>query len=151
MTTVITYGTFDLFHVGHVNLLKRLSSFGDRLIVGCSTDEFNLEKGKKALIPYEHRAKILSSCRYVDSVFPESTWDQKPDDIMREKADIFAMGNDWSGKFDYLSDICRVIYLPRTEDISSTELRSIVHAYRQDEIQQVKTAVSSLSKMIEKL
>jgi glycerol-3-phosphate cytidylyltransferase len=149
MATIITYGTFDLFHVGHVNLLQRLRALGTRLVVGCSTDEFNATKGKTALIPYEHRISILKACRYVDDVFPESNWDQKRADIVREKADIFAMGNDWAGKFDYLEDLCKVVYLPRTEDVSSTELRQIVHAYRQEEIQQIKTAVSTLMRLVE--
>ena len=151
MITVITYGTFDLFHVGHVNLLQRLRALGDRLIVGCSTDEFNREKGKKALVPYAQRVAILKACRYVDDVFPESTWDQKRTDIVQKNADIFAMGNDWAGKFDHLEDLCKVVYLPRTEDISSTELRQIVHAYRQEEITQVKAAVSNLMRLVEGL
>src|SRR5690606_20365077 len=102
VTTVITYGTFDLFHIGHVNLLRRLRALGDRLVVGCSTDEFNALKGKKTVMPYEHRAQILAALRYVDAVFPEANWEQKRDDILRERADIFAMGEDWAGRFDDL-------------------------------------------------
>lgn len=124
--TVLTYGTFDLFHVGHVHLLRRLSELGDRLIVGCSTDEFNDIKGKKCIMPYEDREIILRACRYVDDVIPESSWDQKPTDIRRLNADIFAMGDDWAGKFDDLGTYCDVIYLPRTEGVSTTGLRWIV-------------------------
>jgi glycerol-3-phosphate cytidylyltransferase len=124
MRTVITYGTFDLFHVGHVNLLRRLRALGDRLVIGCSTDRFNALKGKRAAIPYEHRVTILLACRHVDHVFPEEHWEQKRRDIVREGASIFAMGDDWAGKFDDLGDLCRVVYLPRTRDVSSSEIRS---------------------------
>ena len=123
MKTVITYGTFDLFHIGHVNLLRRLRAMGDRLVVGCSSDEFNRLKNKEVVIPYADRAEILASCRYVDAVFPEHSWDQKRPDIIREKAAIFAMGHDWEGKFDDLSDIVQVVYLPRTDGVSTTEIR----------------------------
>ena len=128
MTTIITYGTFDLFHVGHVRLLERLKQRCDCLIVGCSTDEFNALKGKKCIFHYNDRAEILSACRYVDFVFPEETWEQKIDDVKRYNADIFAIGDDWLGKFDFLETDghCRVMYLPRTEGISTTEVRSTV-------------------------
>ena len=122
MTTVITYGTFDLFHIGHVNLLRRLRELGDRLVVGCSTDEFNALKGKKTTMPYEHRAGILRAMRYVDDVFPEANWEQKRADIVREDAQIFAIGEDWVGKFDDLGDICDVVYLPRTPSVSTTAI-----------------------------
>ncbi|WP_428753952.1 glycerol-3-phosphate cytidylyltransferase [Vibrio cionasavignyae] len=123
MITVITYGTFDLFHVGHVRLLKRLSELGGRLVVGLSSDEFNKIKGKKSFFSYEERAEIVAACKYVDDVFPEHNWEQKLEDINRYQADVFAMGNDWEGKFDFLSDYCKVVYLPRTEDISTTEIK----------------------------
>ncbi|WNO61820.1 glycerol-3-phosphate cytidylyltransferase [Rheinheimera sp. MMS21-TC3] len=124
MKTVITYGTFDLFHVGHVNLLKRARSLGDRLIVGVSTDEFNLnEKGKTTIVPYEHRVKVLASCRYVDLVIPEHSWQQKIDDIRKYQVNTFVMGDDWQGKFDELSALCEVKYLPRTQNISSTSIK----------------------------
>lgn len=126
MKTVITYGTFDLFHLGHVRLLRRLAALGDRLVVGCSTDEFNDLKGKKSVMDYSQRVEILESCRYVDKVLPEQDWSQKRADIISEKADIFGMGNDWEGRFDDLSDICEVVYLPRTLDISTTLLREEV-------------------------
>ncbi|PTX57250.1 glycerol-3-phosphate cytidylyltransferase [Litoreibacter ponti] len=124
--TVLTYGTFDLFHVGHVRLLERLSALGDRLVVGCSSDEFNAIKGKTCVMPYEDRATILRACRFVDDVFPECSWDQKPLDVQRLEADIFAMGSDWTGKFDELSAYCEVVYLPRTDGVSTTKLKNIV-------------------------
>ena len=121
--TILTYGTFDLFHVGHVRLLQRIAEMGDRLIVGCSSDEFNAIKGKKTVIPYEHRAEILRACRYVDKVIPENDWAQKPDDIRKYDVDMFVMGDDWAGKFDDLSAYCTVHYLPRTPSISSTNVK----------------------------
>jgi glycerol-3-phosphate cytidylyltransferase len=124
MTTVLTYGTFDLFHYGHVRLLRRLRDMADVLIVGVSTDGFNAAKGKSSYFPYEVRCEMLMSCRYVDTIIPEVSWDQKRADIKRHDVDIFAMGSDWAGKFDDLSDLCRVVYLPRTEDISSTMIKA---------------------------
>jgi len=126
MKTVITYGTFDLFHIGHVRLLRRLSEYGDRLIVGCSTDDFNSVKGKSCVMPFEHRVEVLLSCKFVSKVLPEESWDQKKADILREQADVFGIGNDWVGKFDYLNSLCRVVYLPRTAGVSTTELRRTV-------------------------
>ncbi|MBS9767519.1 MAG: glycerol-3-phosphate cytidylyltransferase [Flavobacteriaceae bacterium] len=123
MKKVITYGTFDLYHIGHIRLLKRLKALGDYLIVGLSTDEFNTEKGKKSFFSYEERKEILLSCKYVDEVFPENNWEQKRSDILKYNADIFGMGNDWSGKFDDLKDICEVVYLPRTDEVSTTEIK----------------------------
>lgn len=123
---VLTYGTFDIFHVGHVRLLRRARALGDRLIVGCSTDEFNAQKGKKSVFSFEERQEILSSCRYVDQVIPETEWAQKRNDILKYKADIFVMGDDWRGKFDDLSDLTEVVYLARTEDISTTQIRKEV-------------------------
>ncbi|MDP4528330.1 glycerol-3-phosphate cytidylyltransferase [Alkalimonas delamerensis] len=131
MKTVITYGTFDLFHIGHVNLLKRAKSLGDRLIVGVSTDEFNQSKGKTTLVPYAHRAAILESCRYVDLIIPEQNWQQKRPDIVQHNVDIFLMGDDWRGKFDELSDLCQVIYLDRTKDISSTAMKQAINVFVQ--------------------
>lgn len=127
MKTVITYGTFDLFHVGHVNLLKRARELGDRLVVAVSTDEFNLqEKNKTTIVPYEHRVKVLESCRYVDLVIPESSWSQKERDIVEYRIDTFVMGDDWEGKFDELKTLCNVVYLPRTKNISSTAIKQAV-------------------------
>ncbi len=116
MKTVITYGTFDLFHIGHVNLLRRAKSLGNQLIVAVSTDEFNLqEKGKTTIVPFEHRVKMLESCRYVDKVIAENSWQQKADDITHYQIDTFVMGDDWLGKFDELKSLCEVVYLPRTK------------------------------------
>lgn len=124
MKTIITYGTFDLFHYGHVELLKRLKAMGDKLIVGVSTDEFNALKNKKAFYTYEHRARILEAVRYVDEVIPEHNWEQKIEDVKRYNVDVFAIGDDWKGKFDFLKDYCDVVYLERTPNISSTQLRN---------------------------
>lgn len=148
MTTVITYGTFDLFHIGHVNLLRRLRDLGDRLVVGCSTDEFNAVKGKQSAMPYEHRAGILRSIRYVDHVFPESSWDQKRADIAREGASLFAMGDDWVGKFDDLGDVCEVVYLPRTRDVSTTEIRQLLHSLQQDRLREVQRAAEHVVALV---
>lgn len=126
MITVITYGTFDLFHVGHVRLLRRLKERGDRLIVGCSTDEFNAQKGKRCIIGFEDRVEILNACKFVDKVIPETCWEQKQADITELNIDIFAMGDDWAGSFDYLKNLCEVVYLPRTESISTTAIREII-------------------------
>ncbi|EKO3783329.1 glycerol-3-phosphate cytidylyltransferase [Vibrio harveyi] len=120
---VLTYGTFDLFHIGHVRLLKRLSELGDKLYVGISSDEFNELKGKKSFFSYEERAEIVNSCKYVDMVFPELNWEQKIDDVKKYGVNVFAMGDDWEGKFDFLEDLCSVVYLPRTEDISTTSIK----------------------------
>ena len=128
--TVITYGTFDLFHVGHVRLLKRLSLLGENLVVACSTDEFNAIKGKKTAIPYAHRVEVLESCRYVAKVIPENNWEQKRTDILTHQAGLFAMGDDWTGKFDELRDSCDVLYLPRTENVSTTELKELIQRSR---------------------
>lgn len=123
MRTIITYGTFDILHVGHINLLRRARALGDRLVVGLSSDEFNRGKHKSSLLNYVNRKVVLESIRYVDEVFPETTWEQKPDDIRRYQAGIFVMGADWEGKFDFLSSCCEVRYLPRTQEISTTEIR----------------------------
>ena len=126
---VLTYGTFDMFHIGHLNLLNRLKSLGDKLIVAVSTDEFNLIKGKKTLIPFEQRALIVQNIKCVDMVISEKNWEQKIDDIKKYNVDIFAMGDDWKGKFDFLKDYCEVIYLPRTQNISTTELKKELNKY----------------------
>tara|TARA_B100002049_G_scaffold231829_1_gene210103 strand:+ start:197 stop:652 length:456 start_codon:yes stop_codon:yes gene_type:complete len=144
MTTVVTYGTFDLFHVGHVKLLRRLRELGDRLVVGLSTDEFNKVKGKKVIIPFKDRKEILLSCKYVDDVFEEHCWEQKREDLIREKADIFAIGDDWSGKFDDLEDIVRVLYLPRTKDISTTELKTVLRQLNEDKLSEIRNVTSHL-------
>lgn len=120
---VITYGTFDLLHYGHINLLRRAKGLGDYLIVGLSTDEFNRVKGKECYFTYEERKKLIESIRYVDLVIPEESWDQKIRDIKEFRIDILVMGDDWKGKFDYLNKYCKVIYLPRTPEISTTQIK----------------------------
>ena len=124
--TVLTYGTFDLLHYGHLEILRRASLLGDKLIVGVSTDKFNEIKGKTCVLPYQKRKELIESLDYVDKVIPENNWDQKVTDIQDNDIDIFVMGDDWEGKFDELKDFCEVIYYPRTKGISSTKLRSIL-------------------------
>ncbi|MBF8726983.1 glycerol-3-phosphate cytidylyltransferase [Pseudomonas putida] len=128
MKTVITYGTFDILHRGHINLLRRARALGDRLIVGLSSDEFNSGKHKSSLLNYENRKVVLESIRYVDFVFPEENWEQKLSDIRNYEANIFVMGDDWEGKFDFLKDLCEVVYLPRTAAISTTEIKTSLNA-----------------------
>ena len=127
MATVITYGTYDLFHVGHLRLLQRakaLAGENGKLIVGVSTDRFNWEeKRKRSVIPFEQRAEIVAALKCVDVVIPEDDWDMRRD-ILEYNVDIFTMGGDWEGKFDHLGDVCKVIYLPRTLGVSSTELKA---------------------------
>lgn len=124
MIKVITYGTFDLLHYGHINLLKRAKALGDYLIVALSTDEFNQkEKGKKSYFTYGERLEMLSAIKYVDMVIPEESWEQKLSDVDKYDIDIFVIGDDWMGKFDHLSEKCRVVYLPRTPEISSSRIR----------------------------
>lgn len=120
---VITYGTFDLLHFGHVNLLQRAKELGDHLTVALSTDEFNLIKNKKAYHSFENRKMILESIRYVDEVIPEKEWDQKIRNVIKNNIDIFVMGDDWEGHFDFLKDYCEVIYLPRTVGVSTTKIK----------------------------
>ncbi|MCI8600450.1 MAG: glycerol-3-phosphate cytidylyltransferase [Oscillospiraceae bacterium] len=123
MRKVITYGTFDLLHYGHINLLRRAKEMGDYLIVALSTDEFNRSKGKECYFPYEKRRALLESIRYIDLVIPETCWEQKREDVQEFKVDVFVMGDDWAGKFDFLKDLCEVIYLPRTPEISTTKIK----------------------------
>ena len=126
MTRILTYGTFDLLHIGHLNLLERLSALGDQLIVAVSTDEFNAVKGKKCVMPFAERIRLVGSLKCVSEVFAERAWSQKAHDITRLGIDILAMGDDWEGKFDEFNHLCRVIYLPRTPDISTTAIRQII-------------------------
>ena len=123
MKKVITYGTFDLLHVGHINLLRRAKELGDYLLVAISTDEFNALKEKKAYYSYEDRKTILEAIKYVDEVIPENNWEQKITDVQDNDIDVFVMGHDWEGKFDFLKDYCEVVYLPRTEGISTTKIK----------------------------
>jgi len=124
MKKVLTYGTFDMFHIGHLNLLKRAKALGDYLIVGISNDEFNEIKGKKTVIPFNERKEIVSAIRYVDMVIEEYSWEQKIKDIKKYNIDVFVMGDDWEGKFDFLKEYCEVVYLPRTKDISTTLIKN---------------------------
>nr|WP_313975633.1 glycerol-3-phosphate cytidylyltransferase [uncultured Psychrobacter sp.] len=124
MKRVITYGTFDLLHYGHINLLRRAKQCGDYLIVGLSTDEFNWNsKKKKCFFEYERRKTLLEAIRYVDLVIPENDWKQKTEDIKLYHADKFVMGNDWEGEFDFLRGHCEVLYLERTPEISTTQIK----------------------------
>lgn len=123
MKKVITYGTFDLFHIGHLNILRRAKEQGDYLVVAVSTDEFNKIKGKKCAIPDTERMAIVEAIKYVDEVIPENNWDQKINDVEEHNIDVFVMGDDWKGKFDFLKDYCDVVYLPRTEGISTTKIK----------------------------
>ena len=123
MKTILTYGTYDLLHYGHIELLRRAKEMGDYLIVGLSTDEFNDLKGKKSYYSYSERKYMLESIRYVDLVIPENNWDQKSKDVERFEVDTFVMGHDWEGEFDFLKEQCQVIYLNRTEGISTTKIK----------------------------
>jgi glycerol-3-phosphate cytidylyltransferase len=124
----ITYGTYDLFHVGHVNLFRRIKERCDSLVVAVSTDEFNANKGKRSVVPFADRLEIVRACRYVDLAIPETGWDQKERDIVQYGIDLFVMGSDWTGRFDSLKPLCEVLYLPRTEGVSSTELKDQVRS-----------------------
>jgi glycerol-3-phosphate cytidylyltransferase len=123
MKKVITYGTFDLIHKGHINILRRAKEMGDHLTVAISSDEFNAIKGKKAFYDYETRKHILEAIRYVDLVIPEHEWEQKVSDVEEHDIDVFVIGDDWEGEFDFLVDYCEVVYLPRTEGISTTQIK----------------------------
>ena len=124
MKKVITYGTYDLLHYGHINLLRRARALGDYLIVALSTDEFNQkQKQKKCYFSYEQRKQLLEAIRYVDLVIPEENWEQKVSDVREFRVDTFVMGSDWEGKFDFLKPYCDVVYLPRTPEISTTQIK----------------------------
>ena len=125
MKKILTYGTYDLLHYGHINLLQRAKAMGDYLIVALSTDEFNWNsKQKKCYFSYEERKKLLEAIRFVDLVIPENNWDQKISDVNEFKVDTFVMGDDWEGKFDFLKEHCEVVYLPRTKEISTTQIKN---------------------------
>ena len=125
MKRILTYGTFDLLHYGHIEILRRAKALGDYLVVALSTDEFNKQKNKTSFYDYETRKKMVEAIRYVDLVIPEKNWEQKISDIQEYKIDIVVMGSDWvnSDKFDYLKDYCELIFLPRTEGISTTQIK----------------------------
>ncbi len=127
MKKIITYGTFDLFHRGHLEILRRAKELGDYLIVVVSSDEFNWnQKQKRCVYSYDDRSSIVSAIKYVDEVIPETCWEQKISDVKDNNVDIFVMGHDWTGKFDFLKDFCEVVYLPRTDGVSSTEIKALV-------------------------
>lgn len=147
--TVLTYGTFDLFHIGHLRLIERLAAMGDRLIVGVSTDEFNAGKGKRSVVSYDDRAAIVAAIRGVDLVLPERAWEQKRADIVEHGVDIFVMGDDWAGKFDDLSDVCEVRYLPRTSGVSSTEIKEMLRTLDPIHIEEMQTALGTLTRLLE--
>lgn len=150
MKTILTYGTFDLFHAGHLHLLQRLRALGDRLIVGVSTDEFNELKGKKTVVPFSDRIEIVRALRYVDLAFPETRWEQKADDIRQHKVSVFGMGSDWEGRFDDLKAYCEVVYLPRTEGISSTDIRKTLKVLDRSHVRELKQALDLISSIIER-
>ncbi|WP_018754766.1 glycerol-3-phosphate cytidylyltransferase [Paenibacillus terrigena] len=123
MKKIITYGTFDLLHYGHIQLLKRAKALGDYLIVGLSSDEFNKLKGKKSVLSYQERVDLLSAIKYIDEIIPENNWEQKSRDVINNNVSIFVMGDDWKGQFDDLSEYCDVLYLERTPEISSSSIK----------------------------
>lgn len=126
MKRILTYGTFDLLHYGHIRILKRAKELGDYLVVALSTDEFNAIKGKKAYHSYETRKKMLEAIRYVDLVIPENEWEQKLQDVKDYKIDVVVMGDDWAGsdKFDYLKEYCEIAFLERTPGISTSQIKN---------------------------
>lgn len=148
---VITYGTFDLFHVGHIRLLKRLKQLGDRLVVGLSTDEFNLRKGKTSFYSYEERKEILLCTECVDEVFPEVNWEQKEIDVKKYGAKIFAIGDDWSGAFDFLEKHCKVVYLPRTEGVSTTEIKKGLEKVSQEDLELLESKLHEIFNIIKSI
>lgn len=151
MKKILTYGTFDLFHIGHLNLLKRVKTMGDCLIVGVSTDEFNALKGKKTVIPYADRAAIVEALSCVDLVIPETAWDQKVEDIQKHSIDCFVMGDDWAGKFDELKAYCEVVYLPRTPHISSSALKSNMSMLDREAVENIKAYLDDALDLLQAL
>jgi glycerol-3-phosphate cytidylyltransferase len=148
---VLTYGTFDLFHIGHLRLLERLRGLGDHLTVAVSTDEFNAHKGKSSIVPYADRAAIVASCRFVDAVIPEASWDQKTTDVTRHHIDIFGMGDDWAGRFDELESHCRVVYLPRTTGISSTSIKERLKVLDAEGLSSLRSAIEVAQQVLSRL
>jgi glycerol-3-phosphate cytidylyltransferase len=147
---ILTYGTFDLFHVGHLSLLNRLKALGDELIVGVSTDEFNEVKGKRTIIGFEDRIEIVRNLKCVDLVLPEQHWDQKVDDIRRHQVAVFGIGDDWHGRFDELKAHCEVVYLPRTEGISSTHLKKTLKVLSRSHISDLKKSLELIASIVER-
>ena len=151
MKTILTYGTFDLFHIGHLNILKRLKEQGDRLIVGVSTDEFNALKGKRPIVPFEQRIEIVRSIRYVDEAIAEDSWEQKRRDIATYGVDVFGIGEDWKGKFDDLEDKVEVVYLPRTTGVSTTEMKRVLSEFDERHVESLKNTLDTLSQIVKEL
>lgn len=148
---MITYGTYDLFHLGHLKLLQRLKALGDYLIVGVSTDEFNELKGKKTIIPFKDRLEIVQNIKAVDLAIPENNWEQKAQDIKKYNVSIFGMGHDWEGKFDDLKKYCEVVYLPRTEGISSSNIKETLKVLNKEHITKMKNALDVISNIVSQL
>lgn len=147
---VLTYGTFDLFHVGHLRILERLKAFGDYLVVGVSTDEFNEAKGKRTVVSFEDRLKIVQGLRCVDIAIAEESWGQKIHDIKKYDVSVFGMGHDWQGRFDELKQYCEVVYLPRTSGISSTGLKAAMRAFDSAHVADLKKALDVMSSIVER-
>lgn len=147
---VLTYGTFDLFHVGHLRLLRRLKGLGDYLVVGVSTDEFNQGKGKQTIVGFQDRKEIVRSIDCVDLVIPESSWEQKVTDITSHGVSVFGMGGDWEGKFDHLKEHCEVVYLPRTDGISSTDLKRVLKILDRTHVHDLKKALDLIGAIVER-
>lgn len=145
---IITYGTFDLFHIGHLNLLKRLKELGDYLIVAVSTDEFNASKGKQTIVPFSDRIEIVKNIKHVDLAIPESSWSQKVSDCEKYGVSVFGMGHDWEGKFDELKECCEVVYLPRTDGVSSTEMKRLLQVLDRSHIEDLKHALDLISSIV---
>jgi len=144
MKKIITYGTFDLLHKGHINILKRAKELGDHLTVAISSDEFNKIKNKTSFYSFEERKYLLESIKYVDEVIPENDWEQKTRDVQEKDIDIFVMGDDWEWKFDFLKEHCEVIYFPRTEGISTTKLKSTLKWLNNESIDKIEEVLEAL-------
>lgn len=151
MKKVITYGTFDLFHIGHLKIFQRAIKYGDELIVGVSTDHFNQIKGKKTIVPYDQRAEIVSNIKCVSKVIPENSWDQKRDDIIKYNIDTLVMGDDWKGKFDSLKDICNVVYLERTSDVSSSLIKTSLKRFITTDLEDIQKAIDVMNILLNDL
>lgn len=149
--TVLTYGTFDLFHIGHLHLLERLRELGSRLIVGVSTDEFNADKGKRTIIPFRDRARIVRAIRCVDLVIPEKFWEQKHADIRKYGVTVLGMGSDWRGAFDDLEAQCKVVYLNRTDGVSSTSLKHAMRGLDAEHVADLKESLEVVSNIVDRL
>jgi|GEM_PF-141963 len=147
-TVVLTYGTFDLFHIGHLKMLERLRAMGDKLIVAVSTDEFNRLKGKTSVYSFEERSQIVAALACVDAVIPEHNWEQKVQDIQTHQVDIFGIGEDWRDKFDHLMPHCKVVYLERTPSISTTEVKRALSNLDSDKIKQIKDGLDSVLSIV---